>query len=271
MKVFVSHSHDQADDADELALALRAAGHHAVLDRDVVAPGGEFHARLRLELQSSDLALFMVTPDAMRKPFVRSEIEFARDRWPSPVDRVLPVMWHDTPLADIPNYLKTVSVRKPVGHKVAEVVAWVDAIAARQAAAVPSAPPAPPPAPPPSRGWRAAAVAGSVAAVGLVAWAAWTRVAEPAPCLMRLSVLTAPEAPSSVDFPTLASRRSFLFSGGVALPDFVGLTRAPDPWTLQLVLPDGRLGATFQFAGCPTTPMDKDDGHGTRIRLEPRR
>jgi hypothetical protein len=273
MKVFISHSHDEAGDADELALALRAAGHDAVLDRDSVRPGAEYNARLRRELQSSDLVVFLVTPGAMRKPFVLSEIEFARDQWPNPVDRVLPVMWDDTPFADIPAYLRTVSVVQPKGNKVAEAVAWVDAIAARQppAAAPGLVPPSPPPAQWPPQGLRAALAVGAVAAVGLAAWAVWTKTPEPPPCLMHLRVLAAPEAPSSVDFPSLPTRRSFLFSGDVALPDFVGLTPVPDTWTLQLVLPDGRLGATFEFAGCPSTAMDKDDGHGTSIRLEPRR
>ena len=45
---------------------------------------------------------------------------------------------------------------------------------------------------------------------------------------MRLRVLAAPQAPSSVDFPTLPTRRSFLFSGDVALPDQIALGRGPE-------------------------------------------
>jgi hypothetical protein len=66
------------------------------------------------------------------------------------------------------------------------------------------------------------------------------------------------------------AQRSFVVTGGTALLDFGGLTRAPASWSLQLMLRGQAPSGRFALQGCPGNGTEVDDGQGNRIRLETR-
>ena len=156
MRIFVSYAREQHEIADRIALGLRNEGHTVFFDHDALSPAEDFDAKIREELASSQLFVFLISPDSVTPGgYTLTELGLARQRWPSPRGRVLPVMVGDTPFDDIDPYLRAVTVLQPAGDVVAEVLARVDAIARR-------------------RRLRAAVAAGSVLAVlGLAVVALW--------------------------------------------------------------------------------------------------
>ena len=156
MRIFVSYAREQHEVADRIALGLRNEGHTVFFDHDALSPGEDFDAKIREELAESQLFVFLISPDSVAPGgYTLTELGLARQRWPSPRGRVLPVMVVDTPFDDIDPYLRAVTVLQPAGDVVAEVLARVDAIARR-------------------RRLRVAVAAGSVLAVlGLAVVALW--------------------------------------------------------------------------------------------------
>jgi len=270
MKVFVSHSHAQANDADALALALRGAGHEAILDRDFVKGGDEYNAALRNAIQSSDLFVFLISPEAVRKGcFALSEVEFARQRWNNPVGRVLSVMWVATPLEDVPKYLQAPTILYPSGNPVAETVARVTDIARQQAVEAAALADR-------ARRRRTRQVLGGVGAIvvaGVLGAVFWPHKVEPArACLLRVEIVSTTARATTVDAGIPGALHSFIVGAdGAAQLDIVGLTDASTAWTLDPSGADGKSLGRFELRGCPPTKMDLDDGHGTRLRIEPRR
>lgn len=269
MKVFISHSRAQAGDADALALALRSAGHEAVLDRDLLKGGDEFNARLRSELQACDLFVFMITPDSVRNgSFARTEAEWARERWPNPVGNVLPVMWQATPLNDIPQYLRTPTFVTPVGNAVAETVGRVSDIAAERATRQAQAD-----AQRERRRRRWMVGGGGVLALAVgVAVALWPRGPGPqALCRVDVLVKHAPVPATTVHagLRNAAATSALIGGNSVAVVEIVGLTDAKTGWTIELADAKGNPAGRFDLQGCPRDKQELKDERGAIILVEP--
>lgn len=120
--------------AEPIAFSLRARGHKVFLDRDDLPPGGEYDMRIERAVERSDLFVFLVSPAAIEKGrFTLTELEFARRKWRKADGHVLPVMVQPTPIADIPTFLKSVTILEPKGNAAAEVAAAVGPLAQRAA------------------------------------------------------------------------------------------------------------------------------------------
>ena len=127
MDIFISYASEQRTLAEEIALALRAEGHEAFFDRTELPEGDAYNARIREAVNSCDLLIFLVSPEAVSSGrYTLTELRFAEEKWPSPTGRVLPVIAQPTPNAQIPAYLRAVSILRPAGSVAAEVVAAVD-------------------------------------------------------------------------------------------------------------------------------------------------
>jgi TIR domain len=133
MRVFVSYAGEQRTDADRLALGLRQAGHRVFFDRDALGAGDDYDAAIRREVGKSSLFVYLVSRDSLRRgAYSLTELGYARKRWPTPSERVLPVMVEPVPIESIDAYLRAVSVLMPKGDLVAEVLGRVHAIASRR-------------------------------------------------------------------------------------------------------------------------------------------
>jgi formylglycine-generating enzyme required for sulfatase activity len=123
LKIFLSYASEDRAVAEQLALALGAAGHDVFFDREDLPPGDEFHSRIRRAIERSDQFVFLVSPYALDAgSYTLTELEIARKTWPNPARRVLPVLVRPTELAGIPGYLKSVTLLAPEGNVVASVV-----------------------------------------------------------------------------------------------------------------------------------------------------
>lgn len=151
MRIFISYSSRYRELCERLQLALEADGRHQVfVDRSQLEPGKPFDETLRKGIEACDLLLFLVSPESVAPgSYALAELNIAKARWRHPGGRVLPVKVAPTPLADIPAYLRAVTLLEPQGEVVAETVAAVAAIR------------------PPARRARVIAAMGAVLAVAL--------------------------------------------------------------------------------------------------------
>jgi tetratricopeptide (TPR) repeat protein len=126
MKVFVSYASEDLEAADAIAVALRNSGHQVFLDRDSLPAAKEYHEKIRDQIKQSDLFVFLISPASLAEGrYTLTELKFARQRWPKPQGRIVPVMIRDTPMSSIPAYLSSLNIIKPEGNVVAEVISTI--------------------------------------------------------------------------------------------------------------------------------------------------
>jgi hypothetical protein len=126
-KMFISYASDDAGVAEEVSLALMQEGYTVFFDRSRLTPGRGYHRTIRAEISAIDLFVFLISPAAVTAGrYTLTELELAQRRWPDPAGHVLPVVIAETPWADIPQYLKAVTVLEPEGSVAAEVAAEVE-------------------------------------------------------------------------------------------------------------------------------------------------
>ena len=130
MRIFLSYASEDHDTADQVNLALVGKDHAVFFDRRTLPPGGDYLARIETAVAASDLFVFLITPESISVgSFALTELRYAREKWQHPRGRVLPVMVRKVAFAEIPAYLKAVTVLEPEGNIAADVVSAVDAIA----------------------------------------------------------------------------------------------------------------------------------------------
>jgi tetratricopeptide (TPR) repeat protein len=126
MRIFLSYASEDKDSAEQIYLALIPSGHQVFFDRATLPPGGDFNSRIRQAVRKSDLLIFLISPHSVaQSSYALTELSFARDKWPHPLDSVLPVMLRETEFGSIPNYLKAITVLEPQGNVAAEVADWL--------------------------------------------------------------------------------------------------------------------------------------------------
>ncbi len=122
MRVFMSYASENKTAAEAIAFSLRSRGHHVFFDRDDLPDGASYDDRIEAAVENSDLFIFLITPEAVAQGrFTMTELKFARHKWRNPSGFVLPVMLTPTPMADVPSYLKAVTLLEPQGNAAAEV------------------------------------------------------------------------------------------------------------------------------------------------------
>ena len=131
LRIFLSYSSEQASIAEQVCLRMRTSQHNVFFDRTNLHPGEEYDQAIIDAIRSSDLFVFLISPQSIREgAYTRTELRFARDTWPNPAGRVLPVIAVPTDFSQIPNYLKAVTILRPDGNLPAEVSATVNDLAA---------------------------------------------------------------------------------------------------------------------------------------------
>jgi hypothetical protein len=129
VRIFLCHASEQHSLAARLATVLRGQAHKVFLDRDDLPPGNSFDDRIRQAIKKSQLFIFLVSPNAVEKnAYTLSELKFAREKWPSQADHILPIMVIDTPFDSIPAYISGLTIMRPEGNLIAEVLAETEKI-----------------------------------------------------------------------------------------------------------------------------------------------
>jgi hypothetical protein len=124
MIIFLSYASDQRDVAEQTTLALTSLGHKVFFDRDSLPAGDDYHMRIRRAVEESEAFVFLISPKSVTPgSYTLTELKYARQKWPDPRQKVLPVIIERTEYRDIPNYLKAVTILEPEGSVQAEVAA----------------------------------------------------------------------------------------------------------------------------------------------------
>ena len=127
--VFISHNHSQAQHALRTAIAIQQYGHEVFLDQDDLPAGRPFGPQIKLEIEQSDIFVFLITPDSVKPGcYALSELAFARQKWGTGSNRILPVMLQPTPMEDIPQFLQALTFLVPLGDFAAEIASAIDEI-----------------------------------------------------------------------------------------------------------------------------------------------
>jgi hypothetical protein len=127
MRIFLSFPSELEAAADQIAQSLRNRDYDVFFSHDDLPPGDSFDTRVESAISKSDFMVFLISPQSVtRGRYTLTEMGFARSKWPNPSMRVLPVMAVPTPLENVPNYLKAVTILEPEGSMAAEVRAAVD-------------------------------------------------------------------------------------------------------------------------------------------------
>jgi len=130
LRVFLSYASEQVNLAEQIFLTLLNSGHTVFFDRTDLPPGEDYNPAILDTIRSSDLFVFLISPHSVEDgAYTRTELRFARDTFPNPAGRILPVMASQTDFSKIPNYLKAVTILRPEGNLPAEVAAIVNDIA----------------------------------------------------------------------------------------------------------------------------------------------
>lgn len=254
MKLFISYASEERPTADALAVRLRTEGHTVFLDRDNLPHGEGYDAQIREAIASCDLFLFLVSPVSIESGrYTMTELKFAREQFPNPKGRVLPIMTQPTPFSDIPPYLSAVTLLQPQGNLVAEIVAEVDRIADQRTRV------------------RRLRIGGGVIAMALVLAGVGWGVKEASPPLCRLSALVVAEEVNglALDITTPAGTTA-LQLGSAPVPFEVGpFSQKNFSWSAMLRGRNGSPLGSHAVTGCPRSRVDVDFGGGYGLVIEP--
>jgi hypothetical protein len=120
--VFLCHASEDKPLAEPIQLALANAGYEVFYDERSLPPGGDYHDRIRQAINKCDLFIFLISKASISSgKYTLTELGFAREKWPSPVNRALAVLLEDIPVAEIPSYLSSTTILSAKGNVAAEV------------------------------------------------------------------------------------------------------------------------------------------------------
>jgi hypothetical protein len=134
MRIFVAYAAEDFSAAEEIAARLGAASHAVFFDRRSLKGGSNYDDVIRQEIKRCHIFVFLISPASVSPgQYALSELGFAAERWPNPTNVVLPLVLRPTPMEQIPAYLRSVTLFRPVGNASAELGARIAAMAlARQ-------------------------------------------------------------------------------------------------------------------------------------------
>ena len=124
MKTFVSYAAEDRGVAEAVALALTGAGHEVFLDRNGLAVGGDYHARIRQAIRNCEIIVFLASRASLAPGcYTLTELKLAREKWPHPRGHLLTIRLNGIDFEEMPAYLTSVTVLEPEGNVAAEAVA----------------------------------------------------------------------------------------------------------------------------------------------------
>lgn len=127
MRIFLSYAAEHLPLAEQVNAALEAEGHEVFFARESIPAATPFGRAIRAAVRRSDLFLYLVSPESVAPgSYCLTELGFAKERWPNPAGRVLPVVAAVTGAETFPPYVQGVSALFPQGNLAAEVVASVE-------------------------------------------------------------------------------------------------------------------------------------------------
>jgi hypothetical protein len=127
MKVFLSYASEERPIAERICRVLESEGHDVFFDRDDLAGGEIYGARIREAIDRCDAFVFLVSPNAIAPSYALTELSLLEARPPHQRPPIVPVLAAPTDLSNLPPLLRPLTVLEPRGDLPAEVAARVHA------------------------------------------------------------------------------------------------------------------------------------------------
>src|SRR5262245_6450422 len=90
--VFLSYAHEQRALVEPVVMALRIRDYDVFFDRSQLKAGTEYDASIEQAIRGCDLFVFFISPDSVASgKYALTELGVAKQCWPNPSGRVLPV------------------------------------------------------------------------------------------------------------------------------------------------------------------------------------
>jgi len=126
--IFLSYSSENRPLAEKIAQTLKNSGHRVFFDKDSLPAASDYNERIRKAIRHSDCFLFLASRSALEHgKYTLTELDFAKQRWPSPVGRVFPVIVDpDLRPEALPTYLSGIQTTSVTGNAVAEIAATIE-------------------------------------------------------------------------------------------------------------------------------------------------
>ncbi len=123
LKIFLCYAHEDRHIADEISQTLTNSGHDVFMDVSKLKAGGDFNEAIRRAIAGADRFIFIISKASVAAgKFTLTELNFAQERWPSPVGAVFPVQVDPAvDVASLPAYLRLIQVQSVKGNAAAEV------------------------------------------------------------------------------------------------------------------------------------------------------
>lgn len=127
-KIFISYPSDHRAVAEDLAQTLKNDGHDVFFDKDSLPAAGDYNERIRRAIKSADRCIVLMTKDALSPgKYTLTELDFIKERWPAPANRVFPIMLDGSlPPESLPSYLRSVQAFSIKGNATAEIAAMIE-------------------------------------------------------------------------------------------------------------------------------------------------
>lgn len=242
MRIFLSYAAEYLALADQVNTALVAEGHEVFFAREDIPAAAPFGRAIRNAVRRSHLVLYLVSPESVAPgSYCLTELGFAKEKWPNPASRVLPVVVAAVQPEAFPSYLQSVSALFPEGNLAAEVVAAVERLGLERRRAR-------------LRSYPVAVTGGLCVVAGLGVWG-WSRAKADAATRPYLDVGSLVEVrPAVAGEPAMAVLRGNVRNPSPHIDSIVGLgldldggpTKATTVGAFEPILLDGDGGANFE-------------------------
>lgn len=132
MRIFLSYATQQRPLAEQIRQALLQDGHTVFFDLADLAPGGNYHAGIRVAIERSHVLVFLVSGDSITAgTYALTELELAAGLGRGG-PALLPVMVERVDYATLPPVLSEITILEPAGDVPAEIAARVDRLRRRR-------------------------------------------------------------------------------------------------------------------------------------------
>jgi hypothetical protein len=126
MHIFLTYASEQRSIAEKVAFSLRSRGFNVFLDSDDLPPGHSHAERVENAIKASDYFVLLVSPQSLQQASdSHTALEFARRKWRNQHGHILPVMVAPTQRAELPEFLRAVTVLEPKDEVATEVASFV--------------------------------------------------------------------------------------------------------------------------------------------------
>jgi hypothetical protein len=125
-RVFISYASERREVAEDIAAVLQVEHYQVFFDKDALRAGAAYDQTIREEIWRCRLFVVLISPEMFKEQsYVLTEVQLAKDAWPSPVGHVLPVMIAQIDRRQLPAYLRRLTPLHVEGDMAAEVAAEV--------------------------------------------------------------------------------------------------------------------------------------------------